>query len=156
MAQKKKQATDRFGSEGGAFVPGLLIGWLAVVLWSPLRYRDLDPPSADRARRRHALGSDPGTWNARELRLLPGIGERRALAALWARERHMASPRSAEPLIWEDVRGIGDATAAQVRADLSRRGLKRLELWTPLPPEGIGGGSSRTYTWPPDGTPTPR
>ena len=63
-----------------------------------------------------ALADAPWRMSARELRVLPGIGERLALAIADARRGRRA--RGACP-DWEDVPGIGPRTAAGIRAWLA-------------------------------------
>lgn len=67
-----------------------------------------------------ALARTPWRMSPRELRVLPGIGERLALAIADARRAALAV--GARPR-WEDVRGIGPRTAARVRAWLQARRL---------------------------------
>lgn len=62
-----------------------------------------------------ALRGAPRRWSPRELRVLPGIGERLALSVLDARRA------GAER--WEEVPGIGPRTSAQVRGWLAAHGL---------------------------------
>jgi len=56
--------------------------------------------------------------SVRELRTLPGLGERLARAVAEERAR-----RGAQPFRWEDVPGLGEVRAAALRAHLRARGL---------------------------------
>jgi len=62
---------------------------------------------------------EPWRMSARELRRLPGIGQKRAIQLVRAREEH----RDGE-LSWQDVHGIGPATEEKVLAWLWRRGVE--------------------------------
>ena len=68
---------------------------------------------------RGALESDPERMGYRDLRILPGVGERRALAVL---ERRRAARPADGPLWWSDVHGIGEATEARIRAWIAAHG----------------------------------
>jgi hypothetical protein len=59
------------------------------------------------------LADAPWRMSARELRVLPGIGERLALAIADARRGRGTCPD------WQDVPGIGPRTAAGIRAWLA-------------------------------------
>jgi len=74
---------------------------------------DLDPG-------RFALERDPARMSARELRVLPGIGARRALSIVAARWRHDGSRT---PFTWKDVPGVGPRTERKVQDWLARHGL---------------------------------
>jgi len=62
---------------------------------------------------------DPRTMSVRELRRLPGIGEKRARAVDRARRGH--DPRGG-PLRWPDVSGVGPRTDEAIRGWLAERG----------------------------------
>lgn len=55
---------------------------------------------------------DPRRMNVRELRQLPGVGNKLALVLARARDGHAL----ARPLAWEDVPGIGEVRAREIRA----------------------------------------
>ncbi len=122
-------------------MPSLVLGWL-LVAWhlesrAPSSHgADLElSRSAARARGEHSLGPDPGLWNGRELRVLPGIGARRARGVLNLRHAHLEqAARSGDlpgVLVWEEIPGIGGRTADGVRDFLRDRGGRFLEAWTP-------------------------
>ena len=97
--------------------------WLLAGLLAALALRAArparPPPVPPAARARWAPEDDPARMAPRELRALPGLGERRATAAAEARWRHdPAGP----PLLWTDVPGLGEATAERVEAWLAERG----------------------------------
>lgn len=146
------------------FPLGLLVGIELLALRSELPHPQ-PPLPVEAVRERFALPEDPADWSARELRLLPGLGERRALDVVAARVRRVQEDRDArpgpnrgespevllagrpgqeplrqglprwEPLRWEDVRGIGVRTARRVRAALAAHGAPRLEPG-PVRPRG--------------------
>lgn len=94
------------------------------------RERREEPPAREAASR-WELARSPARMSPRELRVLPGIGARLALAIADARRaREGRAPAregrapAGEALAWEDVRGIGPRTAARVRAWLAERGLE--------------------------------
>ena len=96
----------------------LLAGLLAALTWREARA----PPPPDLpegAEERWALEPDPARMAPRELRRLPGLGERRAIAAAQARFAHEPA---AGRLEWSDVPGIGEETAAKVAAWLAEHG----------------------------------
>jgi len=101
----------------------------AFVLWEgalldvePRRGAQARPPALG-SLARWALPRSPARMSPRELRVLPGIGERLALAVADERRRCRAAG-SGQALVWEDVRGIGPRTAARVRAWLAAHGLE--------------------------------
>lgn len=63
---------------------------------------------------------DPRRMSVRELRQLPGVGQRLALAVAEARDGH----RGSAALAWEDVPGIGPKRAAEIRAWCAARGIE--------------------------------
>ena len=72
---------------------------------------------------RHRLELDAAEMNLRELRILPGIGETRALAILTAR----AARRRAglDPTFdWSTVHGIGPRTLERVEGWFCERGVQ--------------------------------
>lgn len=62
---------------------------------------------------------DPRRMSRRELRQLPGVGHKLALAVADARDGH----RGASPLAWEDVPGIGPKRSAEIRLWCAQRGV---------------------------------
>ena len=76
------------------------------------------------------LAVAPWRMSARELRVLPGIGERLALAIADARRGRRNDGVCPD---WEDVPGIGPRTAAGIRAWLEAHGLPT-ELCADRPP----------------------
>jgi len=93
----------------------LLLAILLVGILVPLRPQR--PPAWLRAEAE--LGRTelrPARMGIRDLRRLPGVGERLALRALRAR-RHAVGRLS-----WSDVHGIGPRTTARIRAWLAARG----------------------------------
>jgi hypothetical protein len=82
------------------------------------------------------LERDPRRMSARELRQLPGVGEKLALALACARDGHAG----ARPLDWEDVPGIGEVRARAIRAWFRSRGIEPDPL-APAEPSGAGVGS---------------
>ncbi len=101
------------------------LAWLAALTLAQaaLLVRDLRREAADAAAaagdralgQALALDGAPRRWSPRELRVLPGIGARLALAVLDARRDGARR--------WEDVPGIGPRTSAQVRGWLAAHGL---------------------------------
>lgn len=87
------------------------------------RERREEPPAREAASR-WELARSPARMSPRELRVLPGIGARLALATADARRAREGRAPAGEALAWEDVRGIGPRTAARVRAWLAERGLE--------------------------------
>jgi hypothetical protein len=63
---------------------------------------------------------DPRRMSLRELRQLPGVGHKLALALATARDDHAR----AEELAWEDVPGIGEVRAREIRAWCRARGIE--------------------------------
>ena len=63
---------------------------------------------------------DPRRMSARELRQLPGVGTKLALGLARTRDAHAL----AEPLAWEDVPGIGEVRAREIRAWCRARGIE--------------------------------
>lgn len=63
---------------------------------------------------------DPPRMSVRELRRLPGIGEKRARAVAQRRREHDSA---AGELRWSDVHGIGERTEARILAWLGERGV---------------------------------
>ena len=140
--------------------PGWLVacvGWFAADL--AVRAVDL-PGRSDRAialrqaatparwvDRGALVPAELSTWTVRELRGLPGIGPKRAVAiarARWSRER------SAGPLQLDDVVGIGPRTVANIAAELAQRSdpdgradslTARPPAWNPHPATPIGGAA---------------
>ncbi|MCZ6598463.1 MAG: hypothetical protein O7B99_12545, partial [Planctomycetota bacterium] len=88
----------------------VLVG-LTCALW--LRERaPLEPPAiAPETVESWRMELDPARMSPRELRRLPGIGEKRSLNV--ARERWKHDP-AAGPLGWSDVYGIGEITERRV------------------------------------------
>jgi len=101
-------------------VPLFLIGVLAVSVLQTSREQSL----AERTRRLTLAAQAPAEarpftrWSARELRSLPGLGERRAVAIVRARWSGLIS---GEPDSLDAVPGIGPETVATIRAELGRR-----------------------------------
>ena len=62
---------------------------------------------------------EPWQMSARELRRLPGIGQKRAIELVRTREEHRGGA-----LAWQDVYGIGPATERKVLAWLRRHGVE--------------------------------
>ena len=91
-----------------------LLGWVAADA-ARLGLPSSDPPAVVPA---EPAVPDLGRMSPRELRRVPGIGERRALAIAQARWEH-AGPG---PLLLGDVPGIGPATLEGVRAWLAANG----------------------------------
>ncbi|MSR61318.1 MAG: alpha/beta fold hydrolase [Planctomycetes bacterium] len=102
-----------------------LPGWVGFVLLflalAALRARLPEPPPPAVLARLRALRveRDPRRMCARELRALPGVGE--VLAQTLARARD--TYRGAAPLVWEDVPGIGEVRARNLRAWCRAQGL---------------------------------
>ena len=90
-----------------------LVGVLAVVAWREARGVPV-PPDAQRAREEGRLDPDPSRWSARELRLLPGIGERRARDVVRARERHLERAASMAAIFGAAKFGAADSGAADL------------------------------------------
>lgn len=94
-----------------------LPAWVALVLlflaFEAVRARLPEPaPPAVLARLRALrVEREPRRMCARELRQLPGVGEILAQTLAHARDAH----RGAAPLSWEDVPGIGEVRARQLR-----------------------------------------
>ena len=103
------------------------LAWLALTgVWARLPER---PPPAVLARARAlTVERDPRRMSARELRQLPGVGERLALSIAGARDA-FAGPGA---LAWEDVPGIGEVRGAAIRAWLRARGIE---------PDPLAGGA---------------
>jgi abhydrolase domain-containing protein 14 len=80
------------------------------------------PPSAEVLARARELGveRDPRRMSARELRQLPGVGEVLARVLADVRDAH----RAPLPLWLEDVPGIGDVRAREIRAWCRARGVE--------------------------------
>ena len=124
---EESSQSESFGGRWPAWLV-LLVAWLAADLI--VRAVDL-PGRRDRMLGRRqplatARWTDPealipgelSTWTARELRGLPGIGPKRAVAiaqARWSRDRAVG------PLPLEDIVGIGPRTVAGIAAELAER-----------------------------------
>lgn len=76
----------------------------------------LAPRATPRGPDRAALPPSLATATARELRAVPGLGERRALALVDARWKR---PAGAPPLLLGDVPGVGPVSEGQVALWLS-------------------------------------
>lgn len=98
------------GERDPTWALGLGLGLLAAALVPAERPRR-DPPAAQ------PPAPDLTHASARELRRVPGLGERRALALVDARWRR--GPED-PPLLLGDVPGIGPASEAAVAAWLAR------------------------------------
>lgn len=97
--------------------PWLLCGVLGAMLACDLSRPPVEPLSSGE-RVRYLAEDDPGTQSPRELQRIPGLGQGRARAVAqvrWARSGSV-------PATWEEVPGIGPATAAKVRRWLADRG----------------------------------
>ena len=105
----------------------LLAGLTAALAWREARAAE-PPALSPGALRRWELELDPARMAPRELRRLPGLGERRAVAAAEARFAH---DPAAGPLRWTDVPGIGETTAARIAAWLADQGLEGAALAPP-------------------------
>lgn len=68
---------------------------------------------------------DLGRWSARELRALPGLGERRAVAIVRARAEGAITGDVAE---LDVLRGIGPETVRAIRAELERPAPRRASV----------------------------
>lgn len=124
--------------------------WIVLVLFylaaGSLRAACEPPPPAEAraAPGRYRATLDPARMSARELRQLPGVGEKRARAIERARRAHDPA-RGA--LRWTDVRGIGPRTVERIRAWFVERGAGGEGLLAPggepSPPGNAGadGGS---------------
>src|SRR5262245_5094677 len=109
--------------------------WLALATiraWLP------EPALAEARERARELSveHDPRRMCARELRLRPRVGSKRALVLAGARDSHDGE----QPLAWEDVPGIGDVRARAIRAWCRAHGVAP----DPLSP-GSGRGPGRGY-----------
>ena len=109
--------TRRFTEPTWAWI---LAGVMAGLLWHETRPPDPPRVSAEE-RERWRSDLDPARMPPRELRRLPGIGERRAIDVSRARWEH--DPRDG-PLAWSDIHGIGEKTEAGVVEWLSARGVE--------------------------------
>jgi hypothetical protein len=140
---------------------GLLLGWLS---WTPIRNgwraaaADLAPirmpegapgqalpASAERAAPGSSRALSVRALSLRDLRTLPGVGERRALQIARARWAWAGSP---DPLFLDQIPGIGPKTAAAVvqalRGDPAPAALPgraatlnpapASRQWSPIPP----------------------
>lgn len=87
-----------------------------------VRARRPRPPSPEvQARLRElVVERNPRRMSARELRQLPGVGLTLALAVARTRDTH----QGAAPLAWEDVPGIGEVRAREIRAWFRARGIE--------------------------------
>lgn len=94
----------------------LVFAALVLGVAGSLRERSLTPPTWF-VPQPPAL--DPADMNVRELRRLPGIGEKRARAVARMRRGH---DRALGALHWSDVRGIGERTEERIRSWLRARG----------------------------------
>lgn len=81
----------------------------------------LPPPARDPA----ADVLDLARWSARELRALPGLGERRAVAIVRARAAGAITGDVAE---LDVLRGIGPETVRAIRAELERPPPRRASV----------------------------
>jgi hypothetical protein len=124
---------ERSGAADGLAREPAWAWWLAGLLayvcagrpaWSP-------PALAAGDLERWAPRDDPRRMAVRDLRRLPGVGDRRAAAAAEARWRQRADGGA---LAWSDVPGIGAITAARVEAWQRAQGLP-VEL-AREPPDG--------------------
>jgi MYXO-CTERM domain-containing protein len=88
---------------------------------------------------RWAPRDDPARMTVRDLRRLPGVGERRATAAAQARWTH---DPAAGALAWIDVTGIGEITAAGIGAWLAERGLPASTPLMPRAPPPLPPGAA--------------
>lgn len=102
--------------------PPLLVWFLAGALLGPLAGRESVGPPRDLA------PIDLVRSAPRDLRRLPGIGDRRAIDIARARWNH---PPGAAELDLTDVHGIGAGTAASVRAALRVPVGERLVITEP-------------------------
>ncbi|HEX6882051.1 MAG TPA: alpha/beta fold hydrolase [Planctomycetota bacterium] len=99
--------------------------------------------------RAHGVEHDPRRMSVRELRQLPGVGQRLAQVVAEARDAH----RGTAPLAWEDVPGIGPKRAAEIRAWCAARGIAAEPLAPGLGPEQVPGyalamlASARALAW---------
>ena len=103
--------------------PAFAFAILGVLVVASASRAERPPPEllrAAAAARTTAATLDPGRMGARELRRLPGVGERLSLAILRARR---ALPSGA-PLILDDVGGIGPKTVARVDAWLAEEAAR--------------------------------
>lgn len=106
---------------GDPTVAAALTGFLALACLVSWRERAADerarlgllPPARDPA----VDVLDLTRWSARELRALPGLGERRAVAIVRARWAGEISGQAAE---LDELRGIGPETVRAIRAELER------------------------------------
>ena len=89
-----------------------------------------EPSTSESPAAPFTLSPAPWRMSARELRVLPGIGERLALAIADARRSRGDGGACPD---WEDVPGIGPRTAAGLRAWLEAHGLPT-ELCASRPP----------------------
>jgi len=98
---------------------GAVLGFLLLATLAGLRGPGV--PHELRARAgAHRVEHDPRRMSVRELRQLPGVGQRLALAVAEARDGH----RGSAALAWEDVPGIGPKRAAEIRAWCAARGIE--------------------------------
>ena len=89
-----------------------LTGWLLVRATAGLRAERACPALSDYVQ----PSSNPASMSTRELRRLPGLGERRAQAVFEARRMQRDRGRSLALLSWSDVHGIGPRTEARLNA----------------------------------------
>jgi hypothetical protein len=113
-----------------------LAGFLAVALAlearpSPERP---PPPAAGLLEPRAEARLEIEDMSARELRRLPGVGEKRALAIAQERWRLRGSGRA---LVLEDVPGIGTGTASAVRSRLEALDANALQSGTGVPARAL-------------------
>lgn len=109
-----------------ATVAAALAGFLALACLVAWRERAADerartslpPPARDPA----ADVLDLARWSARELRALPGLGERRAVAIARAR---WAGEISGQVTELDALRGIGPETVRAIRTELERGAAPR-------------------------------
>ncbi len=102
-------------------IPGWVWAVLVFLAFQAVRER-LDRAPGERAlarARELRVENDPRRMSARELRQLPGVGE--TLAQLVARTRD--AHRGVTALAWEDVPGIGEVRAREIRAWCRTRGF---------------------------------
>lgn len=110
----------------------ILCGLLVLAHASP--WLDATPPAwIERAALRGRAELDPARMAVRDLRRLPGVGERRAERIVEARRRARAA---GELLRWSDIEGIGPKTTARIRAWLSAHGAREDAPLTGRPPIG--------------------
>jgi abhydrolase domain-containing protein 14 len=102
--------------------PAWIWAVLAFLALAAVRERRRPAPSAEVLERARAYGVelDPRRMSSRELRQLPGVGSKLALGIAAARDAHA----DGSPLAWEDVPGIGEVRAREIRAWCIAHGIE--------------------------------